>query len=247
MQNFSFLTWILFLLKNNWQNFLYGTFMTVFISLTSTIVGFIIGLALALVQTAEINNKNSKFKNILLKVSKWLIKAYVTIFRGTPMIVQSMIFYYGFSQVTGININPIPSALIIVSVNTGAYISEIVRGGIISIDKGQYEACQSLGMTHNQAMIYVILPQVIRNILPAVSNEFIVNIKDTSVLFVIGVTELFTVSKAISGTYARYYEVFTITCVIYFILTFGLTKILRKFEKYLDGNEHYEIYEEKGE
>lgn len=244
MQNYTFFEWVIFLLKNNWQGFLYGTFMTVFISLFSTIVGFVIGLALALIQTMEFKN-NRPLRNTLIKIANWLIKAYVTVFRGTPMIVQSMIFFYGFSQVSGINIAPIPSALIIVSVNTGAYISEIIRGGIISIDRGQYEACQSLGMTHSQSMIYVILPQVIRNILPAVSNEFIVNIKDTSVLFVIGVTELFTVSKTISGTYTKYYEVFTITCLIYFVLTFGLTKVLRKIEKYLDGSEHYEIVEEK--
>lgn len=244
MQNYTFIEWIYFLLVNNWKNFLYGTYMTVMISLVATIIGFIIGLLLALVQTEKDDYHNRKIRNTVVKFFKFLIKVYVTVFRGTPMIVQSMIFFYGISQVTGVNIAPIPSALIIVSINTGAYISEIIRGGIISIDKGQYEACQSLGMTHFQSMIYVILPQVIRNILPAVSNEFIVNIKDTSVLFVIGVTELFTVSRSISGTYARYYEVFTITCIIYFVLTFGLTKILRKIEKYLDGSEHYEIVEE---
>ena len=116
------------------------------------------------------------------------------------MMVQSMLIYFGAKLYLGIDMAPISAALFIVSVNTGAYLSEVVRGGINSVDVGQMEACKALGMTHGQSMINVILPQAIKNILPSIGNEFVINIKDTSVLNVISVTELFFVSKSIAGS-----------------------------------------------
>ena len=130
----------------------------------------------------------------------------------------------------------------VVSVNTGAYMAEIVRGGILSIDKGQTEAAIAVGMSHWQRMTTVILPQAIRNILPSVANEFVVNIKDSSVLNVISVTEVFFQSKSAAGTYFRYFEVFFITAVIYFILTFTFTRLLRLLEKKLSGASSYTVY-----
>lgn len=120
--------------------------------------------------------------------------------------------------------------------------SEIVRGGILSVDKGQFEAAHSIGMTHSQTMAHIILPQAIRNILPATSNEFVINIKDTSVLNVISVTELFFMSKSAAGNNFRYFEVFLITCIIYFVMTFTVTRILRYFEVLLDGPSVYTIH-----
>lgn len=241
LAEFSFFDWVKYILQNHYKGFIKGTLITLYLSIVGTLAGFIIGLALALIRTKNTDNRHTPLKNIIFKVLQKLIDLYITIFRGTPMIVQAIILYYGISQVTGINLTPMIAALIIVSINTGAYISEIVRGGIISIDKGQYEASISLGLTHNKAMIYVILPQVIRNIIPAIGNEFIVNIKDTSVLFAIGVTEIYTMSRSIAGTYSRYYEVFIITSIIYFVLTFTLSKLLNRLEKYLDGSDTYEI------
>lgn len=225
----NFFSWVIFLLKNYWKQFLLGTIITVFLSLIGTFFGFLIGLVFALIRT-------SKKIDLLTKIFKKLIEIYITIIRGTPMIVQSIIFYYGFSQATGINISIMSSAIIIVSCNTAAYIAEIIRGGIDSIDKGQFEASISLGMNHYSTMRYVILPQAIRNSLPSIANEFIVNIKDTSVLFAIGVTELYTTSRFIAGTHSRYYEVFIITCVIYFILTYSLSKLFKFFENKMDGS-----------
>ena len=106
------------------------------------------------------------------------------------MIVQSMVIYYGTAQAFGISIDRTIAAIFIVSINTGAYMSEIVRGGIFAVDKGQFEAATALGMTHGQTMRKIVLPQVVRNILPATGNEFVINIKDTSVLNVISVVEL---------------------------------------------------------
>ncbi|MDU5261746.1 MAG: amino acid ABC transporter permease, partial [Clostridium celatum] len=158
-----------------------------------------------------------------------------------PMIVQAMVIYYGSAAAFGIDIDRIAAGLFIVSINTGAYMSEIVRGGIVSVDRGQFEAAQAIGMNHFQTMTNVVLPQVIRNILPATGNEFVINIKDTSVLIVISVSELFFQTKTISGNNFRYFETFFITCIIYFIMTFTVTRILRAIEKKLDGPENYII------
>ncbi|MDZ5010467.1 ABC transporter permease subunit, partial [Clostridium perfringens] len=124
-------------------------------------------------------------------------------------------------------------------INTGAYMSEIVRGGIVSVDKGQFEAAQAIGMTHSQTMINVVLPQVIRNILPATGNEFVINIKDTSVLNVISVSELFFQTKSIAGINFRYFESFYVSCIIYFVMTFTITRILRAIERKIDGPDNY--------
>ncbi|CAM3166382.1 ABC transporter substrate-binding protein/permease [Streptobacillus felis] len=237
----NFFGWIKFFIVNYWKDFLYGTFTTINLSLIGTFFGFIIGLILSLIRDDRNINNNSMFSVIFHKLFKYFVSIYVTFIRGTPMIVQAIIFYYGFSQITGINIPALTSALIIVSYNTGAYITEIVRGGIDSIDKGQYEAAEALGMSHFNIMRKVILPQAIRNVMPSVANEFIINIKDTSVLFSIGVTELFTTSKSIVGSHVRYYEVFVITCAIYFVLTYSLSKLFRYLEKRMDGNKEYEI------
>ena len=135
----------------------------------------------------------------------------------------------------------IPSGILIVSINTGAYMAEIVRGGIISIDNGQFEGAAAVGMTHWQAMRYVIIPQVLRNILPSVANEFVINIKDTSVLNVIGVTELFYFAGTIKRQTFATFETYLVVCVIYFILTYSVTRILRLIEKKMEGGESFVI------
>jgi len=117
--------------------------------------------------------------------------------------------------------------------------AEIVRGGIVSIDKGQFEAAQAIGMNHFQTMWNIVLPQVIRNILPATGNQFVINIKDTSVLNVISVTELYFTTKSISGNNFRYFESFFVACVIYFILTLIVSRLLRYLERKLDGPDNY--------
>lgn len=236
----SFLDWVLFFISKNWPQFVSGTLMTLFISLIGTIVGFFIGLVVALVKDMSNEHKGLKILNVIFAI-------YIAIFRGTPMIVQSMVIYYGSSQILGINMNAISAALFIVSINTGAYMSEIIRGGVESIDKGQFEAAQAIGMTKIQEMRYIIFPQMFRNILPAMGNEFIINIKDTSVLNVIGVTELFFLSKSVAGSYSRYYEVFIITSVIYFVLTFTLSVVLKYIERKIDGPQNFEFLDNKEE
>ena len=158
------------------------------------------------------------------------------------MIVQAVVIYYGSKQAFGLDMTPLAAGLFIVSINTGAYMSEIVRGGIVSIDKGQFEAAHAIGMSHIQTMINVVLPQVIRNILPATGNEFVINIKDTSVLNVISVTELFFQSNSISGMNFDYFDTFFVASVIYLIMTFTITRILRFIERKIDGPDNYIMY-----
>ena len=217
-----------------------GIGYTMLIALTGTIAGLVIGLATGVLRTCPMS-KNG-FVRFLQKLLNSLIAVYVEVFRGTPMMVQAMVIYWGFAFATGGDTLPlIPSGILIVSINTGAYMAEIVRGGIISIDKGQFEGASAVGMTHWQAMIHIILPQVLRNILPSVANEFVINIKDTSVLNVIGVTELYAVAGIIKRQNFLTFETYLVVCVIYFILTFTITRILRLLEKKLQGADSYVI------
>ena len=214
---------------------------TVLIALTSTVAGLALGLLTGVVRTAPMS-KNPILR-ALHKLLNAIIAIYVEIFRGTPMMVQSMVIYWGYAFATGGDTLPlIPSGILIVSINTGAYMAEIVRGGIISIDRGQFEGAMSIGMTHAQTMFKVIIPQVMRNILPSVSNEFVINIKDTSVLNVIGVTELYYFAGIIKRQNFQTFQTYLVICILYFILTFTITRLLRWVERKLDGNENYTIF-----
>ena len=220
-----------------WPMFLRGAGMTLLISLISTLLGFIIGLIIGIIRTVPM--PEAGVKRGILKLINAILSVYIEVFRGTPMIVQAMVIYYGSAQVLNLDMNRIVAALLVVSINTGAYMAEIVRGGIVSIDKGQFEAAHALGMNHIQTMTSVVLPQVIRNILPATGNEFVINIKDTSVLNVISVTELYFQTKTVAGNNFRFFEPFFIACVIYFVMTFTVTRVLRYIERKLDGPENF--------
>ena len=218
-----------------------GVGNTMLIALTGTVAGLAIGLLTGIVRTAPYSRNG--FVRVLHRILNAVIAVYVEIFRGTPMMVQAMVIYWGYAFASGGSTLPlIPSGILIVSVNTGAYMAEIVRGGIISIDKGQFEGAMSIGMTHSQTMFKVIIPQVMRNILPSVSNEFVINIKDTSVLNVIGVTELYYFAGIIKRQSFETFQTYLVVCVLYFILTFTVTRLLRFVERKLDGNDSYVIF-----
>ncbi|MFA5536418.1 MAG: amino acid ABC transporter permease [Bacillota bacterium] len=240
------LKWFVQILTDYWPMFIRGAGITLVISITGTIIGGVIGLGIGVVRTTPVPGKGSgnlliTLKRIFLKIVNGILVSYIEFFRGTPMIVQAMVIFYGSAMLFGIHMNRLFAAIFIVSINTGAYMAEIVRGGIISVDKGQFEAAHAIGMNHFQTMINVVLPQAIRNILPATGNEFVINIKDTSVLNVISVTELYFQTKSIAGNNFRYFEAFLITCVIYFIMTFTVTRILRYIERRMDGPESYTL------
>ena len=237
----SFLNDVLNIFIKYYPQLLTGVGNTVLIALTSTVAGLALGLLTGVVRTAPMS-KNPILR-ALHKLLNAIIAIYVEIFRGTPMMVQSMVIYWGYAFATGGDTLPlIPSGILIVSINTGAYMAEIVRGGIISIDRGQFEGAMSIGMTHAQTMFKVIIPQVMRNILPSVSNEFVINIKDTSVLNVIGVTELYYFAGIIKRQNFQTCQTYLVICILYFILTFTITRLLRWVERKLDGNENYTIF-----
>ena len=237
----SFLNDVLNIFIKYYPQLLTGVGNTVLIALTSTVAGLALGLLTGVVRTAPMS-KNPILR-ALHKLLNAIIAIYVEIFRGTPMMVQSMVIYWGYAFATGGDTLPlIPSGILIVSINTGAYMADIVRGGIISIDRGQFEGAMSIGMTHAQTMFKVIIPQVMRNILPSVSNEFVINIKDTSVLNVIGVTELYYFAGIIKRQNFQTFQTYFVICILYFILTFTITRLLRWVERKLDGNENYTIF-----
>lgn len=228
------------IIKTYYLSILKGVGYTILVAIVGTIVGLFIGLLIGMYRTLDA--PKNKFLAVLKKIGDFILSAYIEIFRGTPMMVQAMVIFWGFALINnGSTMNVTLAGLIIVSINTGAYMAEIVRGGIISIDKGQFEGAQAIGMTHSQTMWNIVLPQVLRNIMPSVANEFVINIKDTSVLNVIGFTELFFYGKSIAlNTYAIF-ETYLVVAAIYFVLTFTITRILRLIEKKMDGKKDYQI------
>ena len=210
------------------------------VAIVGTIVGLFIGILIGMYRTIE--TPKNKFLAVLKKVGDFLLSAYIEIFRGTPMMVQAMVIFWGFALINnGATLDVTVSGLIIVSINTGAYMAEIVRGGIISIDKGQFEGAQAIGMTHFQTMLYVIFPQTLRNIIPQIGNNLIINIKDSSVLSVIGVIELYYAAKQTAGAYYWWFEAMTVAMVLYLIMTFVFSRLLRFWESKLDGPASFDL------
>lgn len=237
MMEKTFFEWISYILQYYGLWFLQGSGITLLIALVGTVMGFLIGLGLGAIK--KIPTSRNKFKRFCMSIVNFLITCYVEVFRGTPMMVQAIVIYFGMQEFLGVDFRPTIAGIIIVSINTGAYMVEVVRGGIESVDPGQMEAAKAIGMSHGQAMRHIILPQTIRNILPATGNEFIINIKDTSVLNVISVTELFFVTKTIKGAIFRTYETFLVAAAIYFVLTLTVTRLLKLLEKKMDGPQEF--------
>ena len=196
---------VAYILQNYSASLGRGVLNTMIIAVLATLAGCVIGLAVGIVQTIPTDRRRAPVRWGLLGAVKILLSAYVEIFRGTPMMVQAMFIFYGVSMLTGVTMPYMTAALLIVSINTGAYMAETVRGGILSIDPGQTEGARAIGMTHVQTMVNVILPQALRNIMPQIGNNLIINIKDTCVLSCISVVELFFASKGVAGAYYWYF------------------------------------------
>ena len=232
---------IVYLLQQYGGSFLKGAGVTMVIALVGTFIGCLIGFVAGIIQTIPVEKKDSVVKRGILWIVKFILNVYVEVFRGTPMMAQAMFIYFGSAAVFNINMSMWFAAFFIVSINTGAYMAETMRVGILSIDEGQTEGAKAIGMTHVQTMLYVILPQAIRNIMPQIGNNLIINIKDTCVLSIIGIVELFYTTKGVAGAFYTYFEAFTIAMVIYFILTFTCSRILRFWEGKLDGPDSYDL------
>lgn len=230
-----------------WLRYLIGMRNTLIVAVAATLVGCIIGLICGVLNTIPYTKSDPLPKRFFLKLIRVLVRIYVEVFRGTPMVLQAVFIYYGlpyfsggavaFSGNAGIWI----ASLLVVSINTGAYMAESVRGGIISIDPGQTEGAKAIGMTHVQTMTSVILPQALRNIIPQIGNNFIINIKDTSVMFVIGFVEFFATHRNIVGLNLLYFPSATIEMAGYLCMTLIASFLLRFVEKKMDGSDSYEL------
>lgn len=232
---------VAYILQNYSASLGRGVLNTMIIAVLATLAGCVIGLAVGIMQAIPTDRRRAPVRWGLLGAVKILLSAYVEIFRGTPMMVQAMFIFYGVSMLTGVTMPYMTAALLIVSINTGAYMAETVRGGILSIDPGQTEGARAIGMTHVQTMVNVILPQALRNIMPQIGNNLIINIKDTCVLSCISVVELFFASKGVAGAYYWYFETYAVVMVIYFVLTFVCSRLLRLIERRMDGPANFDL------
>ena len=227
-----------------WPMYMNGVKNTLILALVATAIGCVIGLICGILNTIPYTKNDSLPKRFLLKLIRVLVRIYVEVFRGTPMVLQAVFIVYGLPYFTdnALRFNNIwVAAILIVSINTGAYMAESVRGGIISIDPGQTEGAKAIGMTHVQTMTSVILPQALRNIMPQIGNNFIINVKDTSVMFIISFTEFFAAHRYIVGVNNMYFPSATIEMIGYLTMTLIASFLLRLVEKLMDGSDSYEL------
>lgn len=234
------LEWMLYLFEKYWNMFLKGTWVTLYVAVLGTLFGFLLGYLVGIIKDIQLNKQDSIVKRAIIYLLKGLSAVYVEIFRGTPMIVQGMIIYYGLRQF-GVDISSIAAGILVTLLNTGAYMAETVRAGINSVDIGQREGALAMGMSPIKTMFHIILPQAFRNIIPEMCNTFLTNLKMTSVLNVIGVSELFLVAKTAGGTYYKYFQSYLVIAVIYFVLCFVFNRIFLYIEKKLTKQKAYAL------
>ncbi|HHV41629.1 MAG TPA: amino acid ABC transporter permease [Clostridiaceae bacterium] len=226
------------------DSYLRGIQSTLILALVATTIGCLIGFACGVLNTIPYTKRDPLGKRFLLRLLRVLIRVYVEVFRGTPMLLQAVFIFYGLPYITNnmYRFNSIwLASIIIVSINTGAYMAESVRGGIISIDPGQTEGAKAIGMNHFQTMTSVILPQALRNIMPQIGNNFIINVKDTSVMFIIGFPDFFAAHRSAAGASYLYFPSATVEMVGYLTLTLAASILLRWVEKKMDGDASYEL------
>jgi putative lysine transport system permease protein len=240
----DFLASMIYMLWKGRSMFLLGVWTTVRIALVGTAIAFVLALLMVTLRILKPVRQDNDLTRFFKKLGGAFAKVYITVVRGTPMMVQALIIYYagfGLLKNTGMTItqmNQVWSAfmagLITVSLNSTAYLAEVLRGGIESIDAGQTEAARSLGMTGWQAMRKVVFPQAVKNSIPAIGNEFIINIKDSSVLSVIACFDLMFATTSVVGIYYRQLEVYCIAAIIYLILTCLSSLIMKVIAKKMD-------------
>ncbi len=232
--------WMIFLAQKYSSMFIQGTLLTLYIAVLGTIFGFVLGYIVGIINDIKINEGDNPIKKLLIKIVKIIFTVYVEIFRDTPMIVQAMIIYYGIRQM-GTEMTPVFAGIVVTVLNTGAYMGETVRAGIGSIDIGQREGAWAMGMSPFKTMLYVVLPQAFKNIIPEMANNFLTNLKMTSVLNVIAVQELFMAAKTVGGNYYKYFEAYLVIAVIYFVLCFIFDKLFKLIEKKMQGKRDYAL------
>ena len=226
------------------SSYLSGVRNTLVLALVATVIGCIIGFICGVLNTIPHAKTDNPVKRFILALIRVIVSIYVEVFRGTPMVLQAVFVYYGLPYFTNNAVqftNVWLAAILVVSINTGAYMAETVRGGILSIDPGQTEGAKAIGMNHFQTMLHVILPQALRNIMPQIGNNFIINVKDTSVMFIISFTDFFAAHRGAVGATYLYFPSATIEMVGYLCMTLIASFLLRWWEKKLDGDDSYSL------
>lgn len=238
------LSMMAYMAYNQRSLFAIGISYTVRLALFGTAIAFVLALLMVFLRIQEPDKRDNDFVKFLKIVANKFSRFYIFVIRGTPMMVQSLILYnavFGLFKRTGMSVSDINrvwplflAGLVTVSLNSTAYLAEVLRGGILAVDAGQMEAARSLGMTHWQAMRKVVFPQAIKNSLPAIGNEFIINIKDSSVLCVVGVSDLMFMTRSVAGIYYKGTECYLIAAIAYLILTYLSSLLLNAITKKLD-------------
>ena len=212
--------------ENRWQLLLQGLGNTLVIAVFATLIGVAIGLLVAIAKVAAAQNKKLGWLNFICDL-------YLTVIRGTPIVVQLLIMYFSiFAFIT----EAIPVAILTFGINSGAYVAEIIRSGILAVDRGQTEAGRSLGLTQSMTMRYIVLPQAIKNILPALGNEFIALLKETSIAGYIALMDITSAANLIRGRTYNNAPLYA-TAIVYLILVIGITRVLRHFERRMAKND----------
>jgi His/Glu/Gln/Arg/opine family amino acid ABC transporter permease subunit len=209
------------LLQQSLPMFMKGMVLTLELSIVSLVIAMFIGLGSCLMNISK------------LKVLHWVSQCYINVIRGTPLLVQTFFIYFGVTKALGFSMTAMTAGIVALSLNAGAYLSEIFRGGIEAIPTGQMEAARSLGLSYRSAMIKIILPQALRVVVPSVVNQCIITIKDTSIISVIGLAELTMVGSQIIARTFRSFEVWICVGVFYFVIIYALSKLSKFVEKRL--------------
>jgi ABC-type amino acid transport system permease subunit len=228
-----------FIIEDRWSLLLQGLLSTLRIALFATLLGLVLGFIIAIIRstydTTLKGKKSRKFSDYILKILNAVANIYITVIRGTPVVVQLLIMYF---IVFASSRNKEFVAVLSFGINSGAYVAEIVRSGIMSIDKGQFEASRSLGFNYKDTMIHIIIPQAFKNVLPALGNEFIVLLKETSVAGYVAVQDLTAMGAKIrNSTYEAFFPLITVA-VIYLVIVMIMSFFLRKLERWLRKSDH---------
>mgnify|MGYP000996265182 FL=1 len=213
-------------INDYYLSYIQGAGVTILISFMALLFGFIVGLVACVCKIS---------KNIILR---WIANVYIEVIRDTPLLVQVMIMAYGFPMILGVKYptmfgydDTFTAAVMAMILNSGAYIAEILRSGISSVDKGQMEASRSLGLTYLQSMRYIIVPQAVKNILPALANEFISLVKESAIVAFVGVTDIMFVAISVKNSTYNGFGPYLFAALIYFVITFTLSKLVGLLEK----------------
>jgi polar amino acid transport system permease protein len=215
-----------FINKNGYSSVLLGLKNTLIIAVSGLIIGIILGTIIA---TIRVVPKNNAFVKVLDKLSQ----LYVNLFRGTPIVVQLLIFYYVLMPLFGFHLNSVGVAVAVFGMNSGAYISEIMRAGILSVDSGQMEGGRSVGLSYGTTMLKIVIPQAVKNILPTLGNEFISLIKETSVVSFVGATDLYVAFNRIGSNSYEFMVPYLVMALIYIVLVVFITMLIKIMERSL--------------